>query len=342
MSNSLLVSLLLATSLSAQMIGVRVDAPTQVPNNGSSVVRITPFRDVHFVLFDSSGNAFGTAGNALSVTCISGCAAGATFADNSAFTAGTTGVTNIGAVFNDGLAAVTSGNAANPRITASRAIHFNLRDNSGNELGISSAPLQVSLANTAANATAVTISGNANATLSAETTKVIGTVRNVGNIGAVFDGAPGATDTANAISTGLKGVSAEQTAVTTGQLVKAVADLVGKQIVLPYANPENFVMGTTAAIVDTTSTSVIASAGGSLRNYITQCTVTNSHATVGTFVKILDGTTIIWEAYAAAVGGGAAASFPVPLRGTAATAINCQPVTTGANVICSCSGYKGL
>ena len=148
--------------------------------------------------------------------------------------------------------------------------------------------------------------------------------------------------TSNPLLIGCQGVSSENSAVTTARGVQAVCDLVGKQIVLPYANPENFVNGTTAAITDTTSTSTIASAGGSLRNYITQITVSNSHATVGTFVKILDGTTIIWECYAAAVGGGCTATFGTPLRGTAATAINCQPVTTGANVICSASGWKGL
>ncbi len=111
---------------------------------------------------------------------------------------------------------------------------------------------------------------------------------------------------------------------------------------LPYSNPENFVSGVTAAITDTTSTSTIASAGGSLRNYLTQCMVTNSHATVGTFVKILDGSTVIDEGYAAAAGGGFARTYPTPLRGTAATAVNCQAVTTGANFICSCGGYKGV
>lgn len=148
--------------------------------------------------------------------------------------------------------------------------------------------------------------------------------------------------TANPLNLGAQAVSSENTAVTTARQVQLIADLVGKLIVLPFANPENFVNGTTAALTDTTSTSLIASAGGSLRNYVTDLTVTNSHATVGTFVKILDGATIIWEGYAASAGGGFAKSFSVPLRGTAATAVNAQCVTTGANVIVSASGYKGV
>jgi len=154
-----------------------------------------------------------------------------------------------------------------------------------------------------------------------------------------------ATNTAtpcNPMNLGAQAVSSENSAATTAREVQLVADLVGKLIVLPYANPENFVNGTTAAITDTTSTSTIASAGGSLRNYITSACITNSHATVGTFVKLLEGSNIIWEVYAAPAGGGACQTFAVPLRGAAATAINCQPVTTGANVICTAAGYKGI
>lgn len=148
--------------------------------------------------------------------------------------------------------------------------------------------------------------------------------------------------TTNPVNTGAQGVSSENSAVTTGRMVQLVADLVGKLIVLPYSNPENFTNGTTAAITDTTTTSVIAAQGAGVRTYITQITVTNSHATVGTFVKITDGaSTILHEAYAAAAGGGYTATFPTPLRGTANTAVNAICVTTGANVIASVSGYKG-
>lgn len=146
----------------------------------------------------------------------------------------------------------------------------------------------------------------------------------------------------NPINNGAQAVSAENTAVTTTRMVQLVADLVGKLIVLPYANPENFVNGTTGAITDGTTTSIIASAGASTRNYVTSVLVTNSHATQGTFVKITDGaSTILYEGYAAPLGGGFSASFPVPLRGSAATAVNAICVTSGANVIVSAAGYKG-
>lgn len=148
--------------------------------------------------------------------------------------------------------------------------------------------------------------------------------------------------TSNPLLIGAQAVSSENAAVTTARGVQLTADLVGKLIVLPFANPENFTQGVTAAITDTTSTSTIASAGGSLRNYVTKWSCTNSSATVGTFVKLLDGATIIDELYAGVNGGGFVATYPTPLKGTAATAMNSQAVTTGANFICSASGYKGV
>lgn len=151
--------------------------------------------------------------------------------------------------------------------------------------------------------------------------------------------------TANPINLGAQAVSSENSAATTARQVQLVADLVGKLIVLPYANPENFVTGTTAAMTGTTSTSLVASPGGSLRNYITQISCVNSHATVGTFVTVQDGSggTALLTLAAAAVYGGETVSFPTPLRQpTTATALFVADVTTGANVICSATGYKGL
>ena len=119
----------------------------------------------------------------------------------------------------------------------------------------------------------------------------------------------------------------EIAAVANNDRTDLVADLTGKQIVLPYANPENFVSGATAAMTGVISTALIAAPAAGLRNYITQITVSNSHATVGTDVVIQDGasgTTLI-TIPAAAVYGGAAITFPTPLRQpTLATGIYCR------------------
>lgn len=106
----------------------------------------------------------------------------------------------------------------------------------------------------------------------------------------------------------------------------------------------NYVSGAIAtAMTGTTSTSLIAAPAAGLRNYITQITVSNSHATVGTDVIIQDGSggTTLYVIPAAAAYGGAAISFPTPLRQpTTATTLYCANVTTGASIKVSASGYK--
>ena len=154
-----------------------------------------------------------------------------------------------------------------------------------------------------------------------------------------------AVDEGNPVKIGGKAVSSEPAAVAAADRANLITDLVGKLITLPYSNPENFVSGAiTTAMTGTTSTSLIAAPAAGLRNYITQITVSNSHATVGTDVVIQDGSggTTLYTIPAAAVYGGAVLTFPVPLRQpTTATAIYCANVTTGASTKVSASGYKG-
>lgn len=76
------------------------------------------------------------------IICVSGCTAGGSFSDNSAFSAGSTAISNTGGVFDDGLAAVTSGNGAAARITANRGLHVNIRNASGTEIGTAGAPIR--------------------------------------------------------------------------------------------------------------------------------------------------------------------------------------------------------
>ena len=198
----------------------------------------------------------------------------------------------------------------------------------------SAAPLQVSLANHAANATAVKTDSSA-------TTQPVSMATNtpVGNV------AHDAADSGAPIKTGGRAVNAEITAVANNDRVDSVHDLTGKQIVLPYANPENFVSGAiTSAMTGTTSTSLVAAPAAGLRNYITTIVVSNSHATVGTDVILQDGSggTTIMTIPAAAVYGGAVITLPTPLRQpTTATALYCANVTTGASTKVSAVGYKG-
>ena len=140
--------------------------------------------------------------------------------------------------------------------------------------------------------------------------------------------------------------TSENAPAANGIVVQLVCDAVGKQIILPYANPENFVLGVSATMNGTAVTSLIVSPGGNLRNYVTAISITNSHPSVGTVVNIRDGSAgaTIYSAFCGTAGiAPILLSFPTPLRQpTVGTALNCLNVSTGASVIVSASGYKGV
>lgn len=208
---------------------------------------------------------------------------------------------------------------------------------------------------TAAGAMRVAIASDSTVTVSASTTGPVNlqqvngtTIVNGGVAGSQSVGGTVATNvaiTANPINMGAQAISSENTAVTATRQVQLVADLSGKQIVLPYSNPENFVTGIiSSSMTSTTSTSLLAAPASGLRNYITACTFSNAHATQGTDIYIQDGNggNAIWVVPAAAVYGGAHITFPTPLRQpTTATAIYVANVTTGASTRAACNGYKG-
>lgn len=199
---------------------------------------------------------------------------------------------------------------------------ISLNNSSGTEIGTNSNPVQI---------------GDAGGSLTVDNGGTFA-VQAVGNV------AHASADSGAPVKGGGRARSSEITAVSNDSRVDSIHDLVGKQIVLPYANPENFVSGLTAAMTGTTSTSLLAAPAAGLRNYITHVLISNSHATVGTFVTLQDGSggTALYTGYAAAVGGGFSITFPTPLRQpTTATALFVVNVTTGANVIASASGYKG-
>lgn len=152
-------------------------------------------------------------------------------------------------------------------------------------------------------------------------------------------------DSGNPNKVGGRARSSEMAAVANNDRADFITDLVGKHIVLPYSNPENFVSGCiSTAMTGTTSTSLIAAPAAGLRNYITQITASCAHATQGTDIVIQDGSggTTLYVIPAAALYGGAAVTFPTPLRQpTLATALFVANVTTGSSTKVSASGYKG-
>jgi len=87
-------------------------------------------------IVDSGGAVVNATGTSLDVNCTGGCGGAATFADNSAFTFGTTPIGNIGAVVDDAAPnAVAENSAGTPRMSANRNLYGTIRDAAGNERG---------------------------------------------------------------------------------------------------------------------------------------------------------------------------------------------------------------
>lgn len=186
----------------------------------------------------------------------------------------------------------------------------------------------------------------------AGTTIVTGGTAGTQSVGGIVANNGTINSAVNPILVGGQAVSSENVAGTTAKLAQFVTDLVGKLIVLPFCNPENIVSGiVSSAMTGTTSTSCVASPGGSLRNYITSITVSNGSTTVPTDILIQDGNggTTLWIVPAPIGTGtgtgtsGATLTFSPALRQpTTATAIYVANVTTGSSTKVSINGYKGV
>ena len=158
-------------------------------------------------------------------------------------------------------------------------------------------------------------------------------------VDAAGDIAHDAADSGNPVKIGAHAVNAEPAAVAADDRVNLSADVVGKLITLPYANPENFVTGTASA-TDTSDTAVLAAAGAGVRNYVTSIVVHNAGGT-DAYVTIKDGATARLVVPAPAKSG-ATHTLPVPLRGTANTAVNFASSAAVTTIHVSMVGYKGV
>lgn len=93
---------------------------------------------------NQGGNAATVNGSGqLAVNCANCSGSGVSQQDNTGFTPGTTNFVPMGGEVDDtGTTAVTENNAGVARITAQRAVHMNLRNNSGTEIGVAGAPIR--------------------------------------------------------------------------------------------------------------------------------------------------------------------------------------------------------
>lgn len=172
---------------------------------------------------------------------------------------------------------------------------------------------------------------------------IVGATANVPTVGAV---AHDAAVTGAPVQVAGEARSSERAAVANADVARLVTDLVGKLIVLPFANPENFVRGATAAIVDGTRTAVIAAPGAGVSLYVNTLVLTNTHATQDTAVVVEDDTTEILRVHLSAADDTAGSRtvtvhLPVPIKLTANKPLNVSCVTAGANVYAFAAGYKG-
>lgn len=96
---------------------------------------------------------------------------------------------------------------------------------------------------------------------------------------------------------------------------------------------------TSSDITNTTASELLAAGSGGTRHYIESWAVSNSHASVGTVVELLNGSTVVAHCPAGPNFGGCTRTFKTPIRGGSNTAINCRAVTSGAAVRCSVTGF---
>lgn len=146
------------------------------------------------------------------------------------------------------------------------------------------------------------------------------------------------TSVPNPVLTSVYGVSANPTTGTTARQHYLLGTLIGAAIVKPYSIPESDWRYTGTL---TTNTAVAARAAGAagIKNYVTGIQVQNTSATATTFL-LVDGATTIWQvSLPASMTLPIDFTFPTPLAGTAATAMNVNCGTTGANVITNVQGY---
>ncbi len=136
-----------------------------------------------------------------------------------------------------------------------------------------------------------------------------------------------------------RALTANYTAVSTGDVADLITTLVGALIQKPYAIPEqDWQYGSSTAVTNTTDVTLKAAGTAGIRNYVTAIQFVNTGATA-TVVVIKDGSTVIWAGNAQQ-NVPITINFPTPLKGTAATALNFACLTTAANVYVAVQGYQ--
>lgn len=160
------------------------------------------------------------------------------------------------------------------------------------------------------------------------------------NLGKAEDAASASGDTGVAIlGIRIPTTPAAQTSAAADYGAMAI-DQEGKTVIAPYAGMEVSWQGVPITLSTTSSTALKTAAAAGIRNFLTDIDIANTSAT-GVRVDILDGATVIrsfWVPPTSTI----SRTFSMPLRGTAATALNIQLSAAVTDVRVSGNGYLGV
>lgn len=149
--------------------------------------------------------------------------------------------------------------------------------------------------------------------------------------------ASGAAVTENPLASGCRAATAAPTAVTDGQKVNNLCGETGKQVTMPYALKENQVRGKGTG-TDNAAHSIIASAGGSLKNYIVSVECNNTSSTTTTVTFSDDASSVM---NVPGQGANNWIGLGIPLATAAATAFTFTAAVGVSTMTCDAQGYVG-
>lgn len=239
-------------------------------------------------IVDGSGNVIASTSNNLNVQCANCSGSGASAVDEASFTAGTSVFAPSGGFFQTTATTgpLTNGQQGMAQMTSTRALFTNLRNAAGTEVGTSTTPLQVTLANTGANATAVKVDG------SAVTQPVSGTVTaNIGTSGSLaldatvakLNLAQGSTTSGQTGPLAQGAVTTSAPSYTTAQTSPLSLDTAGNlRVTGSVTIPSNASVNVAQVNGVTTLTGAGATGTGSQRNTVAQDTTTIAGSAPGT------------------------------------------------------------
>lgn len=340
------------TTVGTPAMGEYTSGGAVIITGNVGILAMTAYRALQVAAFDSAGNdATDTTNHAIRVNIVAGAGSGGTaLADEAAFTAGTTQGTPAMGVYQTSPSTISNGTAATISIDVNRNQKVVGTGTAGTAAGgvltvqgvASMTPVQVSQATAASlNATVVgtgTFAVQAAATLNAETTKVIGVVRNsdgAGNLLTSNSTTPSAHFALDMNVTSILGTAP----TTVGKLDVKGAD---GDVFVRQATGTNLHMVVDSGTITTVST-VTAVTTVSTVTAVTAITNalpagTNLMGKVGidqTTVGTTNGVSIAQIGATTVVNGGLAGSLSI--GGTAATngTITANPINTGAQAVTS-------